>query len=173
SRILTLVRTGQHAPCHGVLGIQAIIFSPDMNHVLAGIRTKESQYCPSFHAVPGGILETRDTEVSFEDACMREIVEEVDIDLIPEKHLVALISELHGTVGIVAVISGDATGENETNGLIKGNEEWVNSELSWYDVNKLDQCTSENSLEGLLFVKQEREKYIKTGESVLWDCEGA
>lgn len=168
SRTLTLVKTGQHAPGLGVLGFQAIIFSPDMNHVLAGIRTRESQYCPLFHSTPGGILEVEDTVGDFENACMREIEEEVDVTLENKKHLVAMMSKLHGTVDVVAVISGVVSNSPNIHENVVGNEEWKDSELSWYNVDRLDNCTPDNSLQGLLFVKEERIKFRNTRSSVLW-----
>ena len=168
SRVQTLVRMKQKAPGYGVLGFQAIIFSKKKDHVLAGVRSENSQYCPLFHTVPGGILEIKDAEGSFEDACMREVNEEINVDLVLEKHLVALMSELHGTVGVVAIISGQVSNEVEINDHLEGNDEWLNSEVSWYDVDSLSHILPENSLQGLLFVKEERNRYTRTKESVLW-----
>jgi ADP-ribose pyrophosphatase YjhB (NUDIX family) len=168
SRILVLVKTGQPAPGYGTLGFQSIIFSLDKKHVLAGTRSERSQYCPLFHSVPGGMLETRDLEGDFESACMREIEEETDVKLAPEKYLVALVSELHGTVGVVAVISALVSQNYDIKERVSGNKEWKNQELSWYSVDRLNNCLQENSLEGLLFVKQERSAFRKTNSSALW-----
>ena len=168
SRVLTLAKSSQPAPGYGTLGFQAIIFSLEKKHILAGIRSERSQYCPLFHSVPGGILETDDLEGGFESACMREIEEETDVRLAPEKYLVAMMSELHGTVGVVALISGLVAGRYDTKERMCGNDEWVNQELFWYNVDELNDCQPDNSLEGLLFAKQERTKFMNTNASVLW-----
>ncbi len=168
SRIITLDEVKQRPPMYGSLGMQAIIFSPCKTHVLAGLRSENSSYCPLFHTVPGGILETSDTEGSFESACMREINEEVEVMLETEKHLVGLLSEVHGSVGVVALISRTVSGTPKLNERIQGNEEWTECELSWYPVDKLEDVKLDNSLEGLLFVKREREIFDRTGNSIFW-----
>jgi hypothetical protein len=169
SRILTLNEVKQRPSGYGSLGMQAIIFSPDKTNVLAGLRAEDSSYCPLFHAVPGGILETSDVEGSFESACMREIDEEVAVALEAEKHLVGLLSELHGSVGVVALISGTVSKTPKPNEHVYGNEEWAERRLSWYSGEELERIKFENSLEGLLFVKNDRERFEKTGNSIFWN----
>ena len=168
SRVLTLAKVKQRPPGYGTLGMQAIIFSSCSTHVLAGKRTENTSYCPLFHTVPGGILEVSDTKRDFESACMRELHEEVDINLKPEKYLTGIIQEYHGSVGVAAIISTSASDNPKMNEKINGNEEWKGRELSWYPVDHLDDVTLENSLEGLLFLKKEREIFTQTGSSVFW-----
>lgn len=168
SRILTLVKKQMKGPGLGTLGFQAIIFTEDKKHILAGTRSEKSQYCPLFHSVPGGMLEVNDTKGHFENACMREIKEEVKIELASEKSLVGIIPELHGTIGVVTIISATAIGKYDLKKRVSGNDEWKDQELSWYDVDRLDQYIPENSLEGLLFVKNERNRFLNEGSSVLW-----
>jgi len=168
SRVLTLERVKQRPSGHGTLGMQAIVFSHDRNNVLAGRRAESLPYCPSFHAIPGGILEVVDTKGSFESACMREFNEEVNLPLQHEKFLVGILQELHGTVGAVALITALSLDKMDLEKEVSGNDEWNHHNLSWYHVDKLDNVTFENSLEGLLFLKKERNLFIQTGSSVLW-----
>jgi len=118
--------------------------------------------------VPGGILEVGDTNADFENACLREISEEVSVKLRLEKELVAMLSQLHGTVGIAIIIVGTVVDDIDMNERVLGNEEWSNNRLSWYSVDSLGQFSHENSLEGLLFVKDEWEIHQKSKTSVLW-----
>ena len=168
SRVLTLAKVKQRPPGYGTLGMQSIIFSQDGEYVLAGKRTENTSYCPLFHTVPGGILEVIDTKGDFESACMRELNEEVDINLKQEKYLTALIQEYHGSVGIVAAIMGMTSGNLEATEKVSGNEEWKDRTLTWYPVDHLDDVKFMNSLEGLLFLKKERANFIETGNSIFW-----
>jgi ADP-ribose pyrophosphatase YjhB (NUDIX family) len=148
--------------------MQSIIFSKDGAHVLAGRRTQNTSYCPLFYGVPGGILEVSDTKGSFESACMREVNEEVKIKLKSEKYLTAIIQEYHGSVGVVAMIATSVVGNPDMNVKVPGNEEWKDCELSWYPIDELDDVKLENSLEGLIFLKKEREIFTQDGSSIFW-----
>ena len=86
SRILTLEKLKQRPPGYGSLGMQAIILSHDGYSVLAGKRAESLPYCPSFYAVPGGILEVIDTKGSFESACMRRNKSLSSIREVPDWH---------------------------------------------------------------------------------------
>jgi len=168
SRVLTLEEAGLRPQGYGTLGVQAILFSPDKKHILVGERSVDSMYCPLYHALPGGILEVTDSKGDFEAASLREIHEEVEVELNSEKEVVAILSELHGTVGVVVIITGTVTDVVDVSESVKGNEEWSDNELSWVPVDGLGQFSSDNSLEGLLFVKDEWESYQESGKSILW-----
>ncbi len=168
SRILTLEQAGIGPSTYGSLGFQSVLLSPDRKFVVIGERAKDSLYCPLFHAIPGGMLEVSDTIGSFEQACMREIREEADIELEREKYLVALINELHGSVGIVAMIEAVARNPINYDDFIPGNEEWTDTRLQWVSVENLNQFTSDNSLEGPLFLRNEWQTYKTTGQSDIW-----
>ncbi len=168
SRVLTLEKEKQSPSGYGTLGMQAIVFSHDGQNVLAGSREESHTYCPTFHAVPGGILEVIDTKGSFESACMREFNEEVNLLLQHDKYLVGIIQEFHGTVGVVALIATTPLEQVDPEKDVSGNNEWNHHKLSWYPVDQLENVTFENSLEGLLFLKNERNQFITTGRSVLW-----
>jgi ADP-ribose pyrophosphatase YjhB (NUDIX family) len=155
SRILTLEQAGIGPDAYGSLGFQSIIYSSDREYVVVGERAKESLYCPLYHAIPGGMLEVSDTKGSFEQACMREIGEEADIELEQEKYLVALIDEVHGSVGIIAMIEAIAKGPIDYDAPISGNEEWTDRLLQWISIEELSQFTIENSLEGPVFLKND------------------
>jgi len=168
SRVLTLEREKQSPSGYGTLGMQAIVLSYDGQNVLAGRRAESHSYCPTFHAVPGGILEVIDTKGSFESACMREFNEEVSLPLNHDKYLVGIIQELHGTVGVVALIATVPLEQTDLEKDVSGNNEWNHHKLTWYSVDQLKNVTFENSLEGLQFLKNERSLFVETGRSVLW-----
>ena len=51
---------------------------------------------------------------------------------------------------------------------VVGNDEWKDHELSWNSVDHLDEVKLENTLEGFIFLKEERESFTKTGKSIFW-----
>ena len=154
SRILTLDKAGVKPDAYGSLGFQAILYSSDRKYVLVGERSKDSLYCPFYYALPGGMLEVADTRGSFEQACMREIREEASLELGHQKYLVALVGELHGNVGVAAIIEAFAKESIDHESSILGNEEWTGKRIQWVFV---DEFTVDNSLEGLMFLKNERQ----------------
>lgn len=171
SRILTLVNTGHGLDDCGTLGFQSVIFSPNREHFIFGQRSEDSMYCPLFYALPGGMLEVKDTKGSVEQACLREINEEVNISLAKEMFLVGIMDELQGNVGTAIIIEGVTNGEPITESTIYGNEEWIDHMLEWRSPNNLEGISEENSLEGLVFVKEEWERHKVSSDSVLWDIQ--
>jgi len=168
SRIRTLVSEGRNLGEYGCLGFQAMIFSPDRKHILIGERSKESMYCPLFLATPGGMLEVADIEHGFEEACMREVREEANLNIRPHKYMIALTKEIHGNVGAVILIETTATDPVEPSRLVEGNEEWTDGKLRWYSVDALEELDERIMLEGVLFTTRQWRLFKNTGSSILF-----
>ena len=168
SRVLTLDKVKASPQGYGSLGVQAALFSSDRKYLLLGQRSTEMMYCPLYYGIPGGIFEITDTDSGFESACLREVTEEVEIEINPEVELVALLPELHGTVGVAAIIAGTVSDTANVRKHVSGNEEWVDRKLSWHSVDALQEFVPDNSLEGLILVKHERDRFKETGESIFW-----
>ncbi|MFW9980238.1 MAG: NUDIX hydrolase [Candidatus Thorarchaeota archaeon] len=168
SRILTLEKVGKRLKPYGTIGMQLIVLTPDKQHILIGQRSKNSMYCPLFFSVPGGMLEVTDASDSFEDACLREFHEEVKLDIKEGLDLVGITSEIHGSVGVVFLILGTAKELSDLSSAVQGNEEWEDRRLEWHSIQQMERMTRENSLEGVVFAKDDRKKKERGGPSVLW-----
>lgn len=168
SRVVTLNSLGLGLAGYGCLGCQLIILSPDRQSVLIGERAHDSIYCPLFLSVPGGMLEAADADGSLEKACLRELTEEAAVDVAPEKHLLAIVGELHGRLGAVLLVEAVAQEKPTLATLVKGNEEWTGNQLRWYPVDEMDRLDLSQTLEGVSFAAEERHIYRETRTSVLW-----
>lgn len=168
SRVVTLNSLGLGLTGYGCLGCQLIILSPDHQSVLIGERARDSMYCPLFLSVPGGMLETKDAEGSLEKACLRELTEEAVVDVTPEKHLLAVVGELHGRLGAILLVEMVAQEKPTLESPVQGNEEWTSGQLRWHPVDELDRLNLSQTLEGVSFAAEERRIYRETGTSVLW-----
>ncbi len=167
SRILTLSHYQLGLEGLGVLGIQAIILSGDRRHVLVGQRATDSMYCPGHWSTPGGMLEVSDAAESFDRGCMREILEEAEVDLSPTRYVVALTKELHGRLGSVLIILATTISEVSLDEPVTGNEEWVSRELRWSHIDDVARIPPDRSLEGIQFLSLELMKQRKGQGSVL------
>ena len=154
SRILTLEKLGEYLRPYGTIGMQMIVLSPDRRHILFGQRVSTSMYCPGYYSCPGGMLELVDAKGTFEEACLREFHEEVEIDISNELTLHAITSEINGTVGAVFLLSGTAKMNPDVGLRIKGNEEWEENHLTWHSIRDLDRFDYSNSLESIIFAKE-------------------
>jgi ADP-ribose pyrophosphatase YjhB (NUDIX family) len=168
SRILTLEKLGEHLRPYGTIGMQMIVLSPDKKHILIGQRSSNSLYCPNFFSCPGGMLEVVDAKGSFEEACLREFNEEVDFVLSDDLRVHAITSEIHGTVGAAFILSGTTKENPDVESSVIGNEEWEGSHLRWYSVQNLEMFAYSNSLESVVFVKEEREKFDRNEANAFW-----
>ncbi|MHA1481149.1 MAG: hypothetical protein ACTSQZ_06985 [Candidatus Thorarchaeota archaeon] len=168
SRIMVLESIGKAMDGYGSLGFQALIFSPDKKQILFGTRASNLMYCPLFHSPIGGMLEEKDVVGTVDAACMREITEEAQIELDSKRDLVAIVAELHADIGVGLIIEGTARDIPELGTSVKGNEEWENGQLRWHPVDILEQLEESNSLDGLVFAKNEWKIYKETGDSVFW-----
>ncbi len=155
SRIVTLERHGEHLRPYGTIGMQITVFSPDRKYILVGQRARSVMYCPRYFSAPGGMLEVLNAEGSSEEACLREFNEEVELNILDDMILHAITSEINGTAGVVFILTGTAKSVQDIEMLVKGNEEWEGNHLKWYSVQDLETFTYSNSLESILFAKEE------------------
>jgi hypothetical protein len=167
SRVLTLHTLGVTPEFLGSLGVQALIFSPDMKHIVWGKRPLDSMYCPGFLASPGGMLEIEDAG-DITDGILREIKEEVVLDFSEEIFLVALAEELHGTVGVGLIIQMKTNTLPNITQKVRGNEEWVDNTLEWHFVENLIDINKDESLDALVFAHEEWRRYCEDRSSVVW-----
>ncbi|MHA2315370.1 MAG: hypothetical protein ACXACF_08860, partial [Candidatus Hermodarchaeia archaeon] len=65
SRVQTVLQSNVRLEPYGVLGVQAIILSPNRRHLLYGERSKDHMHCPQFLGSPGGMLSIDDVENPF------------------------------------------------------------------------------------------------------------
>ncbi len=168
SRVVTLDSLGLGLVGYGCLGCQMIILTPDRQSILIGERARVSIHCPLFLSVPGGMLESGDAEGSVEKACMRELNEEALVDVGPEKHLLAIVGELHGKLGAIMLVEMVAQETPIPGALVSGNEEWTSSQLRWYSVDELDRLDLSRTLEGVAFVAEEWRIHHESRRSVIW-----
>jgi 8-oxo-dGTP pyrophosphatase MutT (NUDIX family) len=99
---------------------------------------------------------------------LRELTEEAAVDVAPEKHLLAIVGELHGRLGAVLLVEAVAQEKPTLATLVKGNEEWTGNQLRWYPVDEMDRLDLSQTLEGVSFAAEERRIYRETRTSVLW-----
>lgn len=169
SRILTLEKRGEHLQPYGTIGMQMIVLSPDRRCLLVGQRASNLLYCPDFYSGPGGMLEVDDAEGSFEDACIREFNEEVELEISNHLNVHAIMSEINGTVGVVFLLSTIAKENPDTESSVKGNEEWQENQLFWHSVEDLEIFNHANSLESVLFIKEDRARFERNELSIFWE----
>ena len=168
SRVQTLLESNMRLKPYGVLGVQAIILSPDRRYLLYGKRSKDHMHCPQFLGSPGGMLGIEDVEQPFWQACMREITEEAQIALRKEKLMIAIIADLYTPVGTVLLLHAIAEEQPDVTKPVPGNDEWTNQELHWHPVETLSVRDNSKSLEGIVFAKKEWQQFNNTGKSVIW-----
>ncbi len=168
SRVQTMLQSNIRFEPYGVLGVQAIILSPDRRYLLYGERSKDHMHCPQFLGSPGGMLGIEDAKRPFWQACMREIIEEAHIAFRKEKLMIAIIADLYTPVGTVLLLHAIAEEQPDVTKSVPGNDEWTNQELHWYPVETLSVLDNSRSLEGLVFAKKEWQQFNNTGKSVIW-----
>ena len=67
----------------GSLGFQLFVCDPKGEKFLLGERSQSSEYKPGHYTIPGGMFEVEDSIDSVANACLREIKEELYLDLDP------------------------------------------------------------------------------------------
>jgi len=114
------------------------------------------------------MLEAEDAKGSVEAACMRELKEEVQLEVAPEKYLVAVVSNVKGVSGTNLLIEASASRGVNPKEWMSGNEEWVDSRLRWLPVEDLKNLDTKHALEGLVFAAEQWHRHLTSGDSVLW-----
>ncbi|MFW9992196.1 MAG: NUDIX domain-containing protein [Candidatus Odinarchaeota archaeon] len=136
SQLVTHERNGLRLPeSLGSLGFQAVITNSNNTHLLIGERAQSSDYKPGFITLPGGIFETSDMQSSLQDACLRELREEIALPLNEQSMFsIALIRDTNHTGSIILVegkASASFTSSELNSGTVAGNEEWEGNKLWW------------------------------------------
>lgn len=140
----------------GSLGFQCVVLNKNRNAFLIGERAHTSDYKPGWLTLPGGIFELDDTKKAVQKACLRELTEEVTINVkIKSLRLRAILRE-QNNLGTILLIEAE-TDSNVPRERIKrtkvgGNEEWENNELEWIDIADLN-TLSKPLMEGITFLK--------------------
>ncbi|NPE09297.1 MAG: NUDIX hydrolase [Asgard group archaeon] len=133
----------------GSLGFQALVYNPTRTHVLVGQRFHGSEYRPGAFALPGGIFEVQDTDSTIVTACLRELTEEISIQVKPETmKMLAIFRELnHIATGIIIEVESkeEIRGNQDSFLQVDGNEEWEKKVLKWYPIDEVATLDSKNS----------------------------
>ncbi|MHA2250288.1 MAG: NUDIX hydrolase [Candidatus Kariarchaeaceae archaeon] len=153
STITTLFENRISLPMNkGSLGFQATIFDINKEKVLVGQRSAKSEYKPGFYSMPGGIFEVSDLKSTVAHGILREVNEEIGINL--ENHpmlLRAIVREQNNiAVGLMVEISSDLSTKSEG---LPANEEWQDHRVKWYTINEICSLGKE-ILEGLIYMKK-------------------
>lgn len=139
-------------PFYGIIGTQIAVFSPDEEYVLVGKRKLNQNYAPGLLTFPGGMLELSDLNLSSKEIFLRELVEEIDIQIKKPK-LIALLSE-HTNHSIIFLISAKIDQTFSKDEVFLENEnEFENNELYWLKITELKDFKTEELMEGLSFFK--------------------
>jgi hypothetical protein len=171
SQVLTIEKTGNKLEPFGTVGVQMLILSPDGRFLLYGKRAKDLLHCPLFLAPPGGMFSGSDIKYPFTKASMREINEEVQLELQDEKYLVGICADLYTQVGTILVLLAYSKQTPDISQSVPGNEEWDGHQLHWHSVETLENLEYTNLLEGLVFAKKDWKKQLVTGTSIIWGNE--
>jgi len=155
SRILVLEKVGKGLGQYGTMGLQVAVFSNNRQYLLYGERSHTEMYCPGLYSLPGGMLEVKDAKQSFDLACMRELKEEVSIEVREERHLIGIVKDLHSSVGVTLIVEGIAKKRPQAKEQVQGNEEWREEILMWHDIDSLASLRRHQVLSGLFFLKEE------------------
>jgi 8-oxo-dGTP pyrophosphatase MutT (NUDIX family) len=120
----------------GMIGVQCLIFDPKEDYILVGRRSKSLAYYPGAVTVPGGMLEFDDLKQSPKLALLREIVEEVNLELQHNVDLIAIITEFTGISVTFLLTTKCKNLINHLKRIASDEEEWENG-LEWISINDL------------------------------------
>ncbi|MFW9855704.1 MAG: NUDIX domain-containing protein [Candidatus Thorarchaeota archaeon] len=143
---------------HGVLGCKVLITNPKETHFLAGVRSQKSEHKPGFLMLPGGLFEISDINGTLQEACLRELREELEIQV--QEDLMDLIAIIRGEKGNAAILmihtKCGILGDGEAPDVsipVAGNEEWQDNILRWIPLEQIPYLDSTNLMEGLKYLK--------------------
>ncbi|MFX0211265.1 MAG: NUDIX domain-containing protein [Candidatus Hodarchaeota archaeon] len=154
SEILVHIEDDLRVPNYGSLGFQAIITDSTHAYLLMGERAHTSEYKPGYLAIPGGIFEKNDSRKSILEACLRELEEEIVIDVDQESfYLVAILREA-SKLGICLLVEVETMKNvSSSEGKVDGNEEWERNQLEWIKFSQICDLEQDRLMEGLNFLR--------------------
>ncbi|MFX0206380.1 MAG: NUDIX hydrolase, partial [Candidatus Hodarchaeota archaeon] len=136
----------------------AIITDPKHKYLLIGERAHKSDYRPGYQAIPGGIYEKGDSESSLLKACLRELKEEVTIDVNQHSfYLIAMVREASG-LGICLLVEVETTSPDSPLKKIQGKEEWERNILEWIKFSQIREIRHDKISERLYFLRSKLEE---------------
>ncbi|MFW9779069.1 MAG: NUDIX hydrolase [Candidatus Heimdallarchaeota archaeon] len=142
----------------GVLGCKVLITNPKETHFLLGVRSQKSEYKPGFVTLPGGLFEISDITNTVQEACLRELREELEIQV--QEDVMDLIAIIRGEKGNSAILMIYTTCRTLGNGGVPdvsipvvGNEEFQDNLLRWTSFEQIPYLESPNLMEGLQYLK--------------------
>jgi ADP-ribose pyrophosphatase YjhB (NUDIX family) len=139
---------------YGSLGFQVFVTHPAEDKFLIGKRSSSSEYKPGYYTIPGGMFEVRDIKDGLHTACLREIKEELFMDLNHSTlSLIAILHELNG-FGVVLLfqcsLNEDLLLLESSEGYFRANEEWQDKRLYWLPFSEIPTLNKNKIMEGLL-----------------------
>ena len=139
----------------GSLGFQLFVCDPKGEKFLLGERSQSSEYKPGHYTIPGGMFEVEDSIDSVANACLREIKEELYLDLDPNTlFLTAILRELND-LGIVLLLECSLDRKIHAPILVQeklaANEEWEGSYVYWFPFNSINELDQALLMEGLVY----------------------
>ena len=138
----------------GMLGVQYLVFSPFENYFLIGERSINQDYYPGSTTLPGGMLEVKDLDSSPEAALLRELKEEVPLNVNYKASLIAIIAGWNG-VSVTFLIKTKLPKKyvfNPSEIVASEKNEWLNG-LRWISLSKFKTLSNDKILDGLLYLK--------------------
>jgi len=138
----------------GVLGVQSLVFSPNQTHFIVGKRSSHQQYYPKSIALPGGICEKRDFELSPSKSLVREINEEIPLPLEPENFLTAILTGWNGVSTTFLITTTIKHTSNFNFGeVISGDPKEWDGNLRWINSTQLKELDYKEVTDGLYYYK--------------------
>ncbi|MHA2168594.1 MAG: NUDIX domain-containing protein [Candidatus Kariarchaeaceae archaeon] len=135
------------------LGVKFVIYNQSKSEFLVGQRQRNSEYKPLCFVLPGGILEVSDLEKPVVEACLREIQEELKIQVDSSTfNLIAIIRDVN-ELGIQLLTEVIIANDQDPHNLVP-NGEWEKDSVHWVTIEDLKQMDEKQILEGLHFVRK-------------------
>jgi ADP-ribose pyrophosphatase YjhB (NUDIX family) len=137
-----------------MLGVQYIVFSPLENYLLIGERSLTQEYYPGRITVPGGMLELSDIYLSPKTALLRELKEEVPLNISTKANLISIVGGWNG-VSITFMIKTKLSKDCNFNPseIIMGEKNEWKSGLKWIPISELKNLPNNQLLDGLVYFK--------------------
>jgi 8-oxo-dGTP pyrophosphatase MutT (NUDIX family) len=146
----------------GSLGFQLFIRDPTGENFLLGKRAQSSEYKPGHYTIPGGMFEVDDSVDSVTNACLREINEELNLNLDPNTiYLTAILREL-SDLGVVLLLECSLNKKIHSHLLeqkeLVANEEWEGCNVYWFPFASINELDHKLLMEGLVYHKMNQNR---------------